>query len=131
MTRSAFGFLRLLAILPAFALVACGDDPVVPEPDPTVSGSWMGLTGTATLRLTLSEDAMGNVTGSGNISVPGSAFALTVSSGTHVFPNLSLILAAPGFQDINLVGTMNTAIEIVATLNGSGYANDVILLTKQ
>jgi len=112
-------------------LVGCGDDAVTPEPDPTVTGSWSGTTGDTTLQLTLNESATGTVTGSGNLSAPGVSLALTVSNGTHVFPNLSLILSASGFQDINLAGTVTSATSIAATMNGSGYANDAINLTKQ
>ena len=131
MKEQPFTFFRLITFLSLFVvLAACGDSPVAPEPDPTVSGGWSGTTGTTTFQLTLNESATGAVTGSGSISEPGFALALTVENGTHVFPNLSLILAADGFQDINLVGTVTSATTIAATLNGSGFANDNINLTK-
>ena len=120
----------LVALLPLL-LAACGSDAVAPDPDPTVSGSWSGTTGTTTLSLTMNEaDSTGVVTGSGNITDTGVAFALSISSGTHVFPNLSLILSATGFQDINLTGTVSET-AIAATINGSGFMNVNINMTKQ
>jgi hypothetical protein len=127
MTR--FGFFRLLAIVPLFALVGCGDDPVVVE-DPTVTGSWIGTTGTTTLLLTMNEAASGAVTGGGSLT-DASTVALTISSGTHVFPNLTLTITATGFSDLNLTGTVTSATSIAASLNGSGYENEAINLAKQ
>lgn len=130
MRRSSLGLLRLLVMLPLFALLSCGgdSDPVdIPEPDPTVTGSWIGTT---TLLLTMNEQADGSVTGGGSLA-DANTIALTISSGTHVFPNLSLTLTATGFEDMNLTGTVTSATSIAAALSGSGFANDAFNLTKQ
>ena len=129
-----FPRLKLLVLLPIVAtLAACGsgDDATGPDLTLTVTGSWTGTTGQITLQLTLSEQAGGNVVGSGNISAPGVSFALTVLNGTHAYPSLSLTLGATGVEDMNLSGTVTSATTIAATLNGSGFNNVNITLNKQ
>ena len=129
MRRTAFLGILLL-------VVACGgeSDPTANEPPPpTVSGAWSGSTTfdsqAITLQLTLLESALGVVTGSGSLSITGFAAALSVHTGTHVFPNLSLTLREPGFDDINLTGTVS-ATSIVATITGSGFVGLVFNMTK-
>ena len=122
---------RLLLLLSLFAmLAACGDDSVAPDPDPTVTGSWIGTTGTTTLLLTMNQQPDGSVSGSGSIA-DVTTIALTISAGTQVFPNLSLTLTATGLQDLNLTGTVTSSTAIAARLNGSGYSNENINLSKQ
>jgi hypothetical protein len=115
----------------AVTSVACGGDgPTEPE-IPVVSGTWSGSTAGITLPLTLGQGTDGTVTGSGNLSVPSFAIALTVSQGTHVYPNLTLVLTSTGYEDINLTGTVNEAgDQIIAKLNGSGFADDTIVLVR-
>jgi hypothetical protein len=118
---------RLLFLLPlCMMLAACGDGGT--EPNPNVTGTWGGQSGATTLTLTLIEASDGTVTGSGNVANPQNA-ALALRAGTHVFPNLSLTLAPFGFTDVDLIGTV-TATTIAATLNGSGFNNLAIELTR-
>ena len=122
---------RCLVFLPLFAiLAACGSDATAPEPDPAVTGSWSGTGSGFTLQLTLNEQPDGSVAGSGSITLATGPIALTVLSGTHAFPNLSLTLGATGLLDINLTGTVTSATMITATLNGSGFSDESIDLTK-
>ena len=87
--------------------------------------------GTSSLQLTLNQQPDGTVAGSGTISSAVGSIALTVLSGTHVFPSLSLTLGATGLLDTNLTGTVTSPTMIAATLNGSGFTNESITLTKQ
>jgi hypothetical protein len=130
MKRYGSAHFRCLVFLPLFAvLAACGSDATAPEPDPTVTGSWSGAGNGFSLQLTLNQQPDGSVAGSGSITSPTGSIALTVSSGTHAFPNLSLTLGATGLLDTNLTGTV-TATMITATLNGSGFTDESITLTK-
>jgi len=72
------------------------------------------------------------VTGSGQASGPGGAVALTVSNGTFAPPAVSLTLNAQGYQPMNFSGTQSQAQnQIIGSLNGSGFQNDVLVLTRQ
>jgi hypothetical protein len=122
----------ILALLIAL-LTACGSDgpaaPAAPEPI-NVSGQWSGpMGGGVTLLLTLSQ-AGSSVSGSGNMSGPGGAIAMS-ASGTYVEPNLSLTLSAQGYEDMNFTGKTVTRTSISGTLNGSGFVNQPITFTKQ
>jgi hypothetical protein len=111
--------------------VACGDSST--EPDVlTVTGQWSGpILENSIITLTLSEVAGGSVGGSGTFWTPGvGAIPLTVSSGTHAYPSLTLIVAADGFEDMNLTGTVNAG-SIDARLNGSGFWNARLVLARQ
>lgn len=119
----------ILALLPFF-LTACGDSTTEPEPDPVVTGSWSGTSQGATLNLTLSEGVGGAVSGSGNI-VGSDNIALTVRQGTHSYPNLSLVLGAQGYEDMNFAGRLLSEDEIAGTLNGSGFDDFNLNLTRE
>ena len=112
-------------------LMGCGDGPAEPEPDPVVTGSWTGTSQGVTLNLTLNEGVGGQVSGSGNIVGPTNNIALVVRQGTHVYPNLSLVLAATGFEDLNFTGRMATETLISGTLNGSCFDDFDFNLTRQ
>jgi|TARA_B100000809_G_scaffold92838_2_gene91500 hypothetical protein len=108
-------------------LAACGDGGTAPNP--TVTGTWGGNSGRTTLTLTLIEAVDGTVTGSGNLAQDQNV-ALAVRVGTHAFPNLSLTLAPFGSYDLDLTGTVMSTTTIAATLNGSGFNNESIQLTR-
>lgn len=116
------------------ALAACGDDPVAVVPDPTVGGSWSGVFAIEglqfTLDVTMIEFEDGTVTGNGTLSVDGGSIAWTISSGVHVFPDLSLILDSPGFESLSLTGQVSES-AITAELNGSGFDEDVVILRRE
>lgn len=116
----------VLSAIVALAAASCGDDP-----DPTVSGAWLGISQGVTLQLTLSQNDMGTVTGSGTIASEATTTALTVGSGTHVYPNLSLTLQLTGFEDMNYTGTLSSPTTISGSLNGSGFDDFAINLEKQ
>lgn len=111
---------------------ACsGDGPVAPEPDPVVSGSWTGTSQAITLNLVLSEGIGGAVSGSGNMSGGDLNFALIVRQGTHVYPDLTLVLGAQGYEDFNFTGRLTSATAMTGTLNGSGFNDFDFNLVKR
>ncbi len=120
---------RVLAC--ALLLASCGGgDKTGPTPI-EVQGTWQGsLTdgSNATISLTLAETA-GTVTGSGNLATSATAIAVTVT-GTYAEPHVSLTLAAPGFNNTNLSATVGET-SMSGTLNGSGYVNAALTLTRQ
>ncbi len=112
---------------------ACGGDNGTTEPeDPEVEGQWNGPittdVGSGSLALTLTE-ASGTVSGTGTLSVPGDAVALTVT-GTYAPPNVSLQMTSTGFEPMNLSGEVSED-EIDGTLNGSGFVNIAVTLRRQ
>ena len=115
----------------ALAATACKDNSTGPAAPPTVSGSWSGTSQGLTLNLTLSEGVGGAVSGSGNIAGGGLNLALVVRQGTHVDPNLTLILGATGYEDMNFAARLSSATQMTGTLNGSGFDNYNLNLTKR
>ncbi|MFQ5538646.1 MAG: hypothetical protein ACE5GJ_14490 [Gemmatimonadota bacterium] len=126
--RSVYSVMAFVVLL---AAGACGDTPAEPEPDPVVSGSWKGSSLGITLSLVLAEGLGGAVSGSGNVSAPDLTVALTVRQGTHTYPNLSLVLGAVGYEEMNFSGKLVTETLITGTLNGSGFEDFDINLAKQ
>ena len=131
------GWAGLVVVL---LLAGCGTETLTePEPDPTLSGHWVGSTPVATssggsytltLDLTLLE-TVGTVAGSGFLSAEGLvSLALSVKQGTNNYPSFSLVMGASGFQDITYSGTFNSATEILGKLNGSGFVDQWLALRK-
>jgi len=121
----------VLGLTMALALAACGDGATEPEPDPTVSGSWTGTSQGVTLNLTLAEGLGGAVAGSGNVVGPDDNIALIVRQGVHVYPDLTLVLGATGFTDMNFTGRLSSGTQMAGTLNGSGFDSFNLNLTKR
>ena len=123
----------LLFVIAAVALstAACGKDSTAPDPPPLVSGSWSGSSAGITLNLTLQEGTDGAVSGSGNMDSGYDNLALVVRQGTHVDPNLTLILGATGYEDMNFTATVTSATQMAGTLNGSGFSDFDLNLAKR
>jgi hypothetical protein len=119
----------LLALV--LTAAACKDSPTVADAPPDVSGSWSGTSQGVALNLTLSEGIGGAVSGSGNIAGGTDNLALIVRQGTHVDPNLSLILGATGYEDMNFAGRLSSETQMTGTLNGSGFDNFNFNLTRR
>jgi hypothetical protein len=134
MKRRLIVWWRVVPMLVALALAAtaCKDSSTAPATPPTVSGSWSGTSQGLTLNLTLSEGADGAVAGSGNLAGDGGGnLALIVRQGTHVDPNLTLILGATGYEDMNFAARLSSTTQMTGTLNGSGFDNYNLNLTKK
>jgi len=128
--------LRVLVVACVLAtLAACGDSGTTPPPPPTVTGTWTGFFTTAggapvDVSLLLTESS-GQITGSGTFAV-GSAGALAFNiTGVHSFPSMSITMTSSGLNDANYAGTVDPAgTTINGTLNGSGFVNQSLTLTK-
>ena len=125
--------MRWLVLTLVILTAACGSGDGSTEPDdPGIEGQWNGPittdVGSGSLALTLTETD-GTVTGTGTLTVPGDALALTVT-GTYAPPNASLQMNTQGFEPMNLSGKV-TEDEIDGTLNGSGFVNIAVTLTRQ
>jgi len=119
---------RLLTGLALLALIACGGDSTAPPPN--ITGTWAGASSTGVvLNLVLTQSA-GQITGTGQISGGGTTVALT-ATGTFANPAVSLDLEATGFSGSNYTGTLTSPTAITGALNGSGFVNERIILTKQ
>ena len=121
----------LLSALLATTLACGGGDGNGPS-TPEAEGQWDGPIntneGSGTLSLTL-NDASGNITGTGTLTVPGDAYALTIT-GNYAPPNISLQMTSPGFEPMVLAGTVDDD-GIQGVLNGSGFVNIAVTLTRQ
>jgi hypothetical protein len=121
---------RLVTLAVLIGLASCGSDKATgPSVPGDVNGVWTGVSAGTTVNLTLATQGT-NVTGSGQISQGTTSVALTITSGTYVAPNLSLTVSAQGFQAVNLAGVRSNN-TITGTLNGSGFSNQALTLTKQ
>lgn len=83
-------------------LAGCGGDKPTPPEDPKLTGTWTGqvdaLGNPADVKLELTEDDDGAVTGTMTFTIAGQSGSGPVT-GTHDYPNVSLKLK------INLVGS--------------------------
>jgi hypothetical protein len=125
--------MRYLLVGMMLLVAGCGGGDGSTEPDePQVEGQWNGPintdVGSGSLALTLTETD-GTVSGTGTLSVTGDALALTVT-GTYAPPNVSLQMTSEGFEPLNLSGEVDEE-EIDGTLNGSGFVNIAVTLTRQ
>jgi hypothetical protein len=118
---------RIIFAVLAVALLACGGDSTAPKLT-DVTGAWTGTSGGVSMSLTLVQTGT-TVTGSGNLTGGTTAIAVT-ASGTYAPPNLSLTLQSPGYQPINYAGTLANPDLINGTLNGSGFTNIALPITK-
>ena len=74
-------------------------------------------------------DKTGTVTGNGTIAIGTSSFPINVS-GTFVSPTLSVTVTSQGFANMNLTAKVSSA-SLDGLLNGSGFLNQAITLTRQ
>jgi hypothetical protein len=94
-----------------------------------VEGRWSGpVDSVATLNLTLSRSGS-SVGGSGSLVSTNTTIPFDVS-GTYTAPNFVLTLTAQGYQPLNFTGTAS-ATTLSGTLDGSGFTNTSVTLTRQ
>lgn len=120
--------MRRVATLAAIVLLALGCSGDSTGPELTVTGVWSGAMSDGTANLTLTQSGS-NITGSGSLSGPGGTEAVTVT-GSFAKPNVSLTLTAAGFSPINYSAELNKN-RLVGEMNGSGFSNLAVTLTRQ
>jgi hypothetical protein len=127
----------IIAAVFVLAITACGSDssePTLPA-KPSVTGTWRatvtGSSGTSSnITVTLNHDTISNaITGSGSFS-QGTASAVLTVQGFYATPQVTLTMSAQGFQSMTATATHNAS-QIVGTLNGSGFSNAALVLSKQ
>ena len=95
---------------------------------PVLTGQWSGSSSGLTLSLTLTEDAGGTVSGSGTIAATTS---LTLSvQGSHTHPNVLMTMSNPCCDPVIYQGTMQGNNTINGEMNGSGFVNFTLNLTR-
>ena len=132
-------FLLMCAYSIAVAFsAACGSGGATEPETPSVTGVWSGdmltpppANGPRSITLTLQETNT-NVTGSGDIAdATGVQYYTCTVSGTHGHPAITLTLNSAGFAPISLTGSFTNTSTIEATLNGGGWVNTPVTLTRQ
>jgi len=149
--RSAFLFVQRVLVVLTLTFVcglftACGDGgnptgpggssaPPAPEA-PSATGVWLGdmvtsFGGARNITLTLQETDS-NIVGSGAIASPGNDpyYTCTVA-GDRTGDSLSLTLTSDDFAPISFAGTFVSATTIDGLLNGSGWVNTAVQLTRE
>jgi hypothetical protein len=127
-------------ILTVLAIAACEDTPIEPEPEyPSITGSWMGTGATGVnffdLSLQLTQEVSGRVTGTGRLQhvVPNQpSFNFTVRWGAYGYPDLLVALyAGPNLVDVSYGGRFADPNKIEGLMNGSGFNNVPVTLTRR
>jgi hypothetical protein len=98
----------------------------------SATGNWVGTFsnfGTPTTLTVLLLDKTGTVTGNGTFALGTSTVPVNVS-GTFVSPTLSVTVTSQGFANMNLTARVSST-SLDALLNGSGFLNQAITLTRQ
>jgi hypothetical protein len=132
---------RAVAWLLAVAtLAACSEDsPIEPDPEyPSISGSWIG-TGSAGINffdliLELTQAPSGRVTGTARLQhvVPNQpSFDFTIRWGAYGYPDLVVALYTPNRVDVSYGGRLIDDDRIEGLMNGSGFNNVPITLTRR
>ena len=119
---------RLLAVLAFTALSACNsiDGPLVY----TVDGTWSGTSAGQTLVLNLSQGGT-SVVGTGTLSGSSTTTRSLTVSGDFGSPRLTATLSSAVGQPISLIGTISGESTLVGSLNGAGFINAAITMTRQ
>src|SRR5688572_2621065 len=99
---------RLLLTAAVMLALGCGGDGGTEPDHPAAEGNWSGTvntgSGTGVLELAL-DDADGDITGGGTLTVPSGVLGISVS-GSYDPPNISLTMSIPGYQPVDLTGTV-------------------------
>jgi hypothetical protein len=103
---------------------------------PPATGTWAGPTtialgGTRIITLTLEEHGQ-DISGSCEIAdKAGNSYWSGTVSGTHVHPDLSLVLTAAGFDRVSLSGSFEDSNTVRATIDGSGFDSNLVVLKRE
>lgn len=111
-------------------LLACGgaSSSVAPPPALNPAGTWQGVNGNTTIRLTLSNTG-GTITGNAQFTQGATPSTMNVA-GSVAGSTVTLTFAQSGVQPITFAGNVS-ATQLTGTLNGSGYANVTWIFLRQ
>ena len=117
-------------------LTACQTYMEPEETVPTATGSWSGMGAAGftifELDLSLTEGDFGRITGSGRLTSPGRpTFNFVVRNGAHGHPDLLVTLATTNFVDVNFSGRFVDIHRVAGMINGSGFNNALVTLTRR
>jgi hypothetical protein len=93
------------------------------------TGPWQGTLINAALTMTLSETG-GVISGTGNIIFGGVQSLPLTYTGTYNAPNITITATPAGFQPFTITAVVSLT-SMVGTINGSGFVNEPLTLTKQ
>jgi hypothetical protein len=135
----AFSRRAFLSFAICLVLAGCGggDGPTEAAPaakTSKVDGAWRGKVDQATLYLRLAEVGTGSETvvgGVGNLSVVPTFLDLRVTSSSYPHPDLSMVLSSPGYEPLSFRGQRTSDNVIKGTVNGSGYRDVSVTLTRE
>lgn len=123
----------VLPLLFALLIAACGGDDAAAPKDIVVTGEWAGRAGAGNgvfdIEITMTETE-GSVSGTGRFVAAGAVVAAFTLSGTHTFPEVALTIVATGFQDALFTGSFTGDNTITGQLNGSGFENEPVTVTR-
>ena len=119
---------RWLVLLGVVA--ACGED-TAPR---TVTGSWSGATMVSSLNFVVNadlEDAGGTVSGTGHVASAGIDCDPDIA-GSRSGSTVSLTLNCAGYTPFTYTADLaKNGRTLTGSLSGSGFDNDVLVLTRQ
>jgi hypothetical protein len=111
-----------------------------PEPIPSATGIWAGIGSQGfvffDLTLALSEDHVGRLTGTGRLAPVAQgaglqAYDFVIRTGAHGHPDILVSLMTPNRIDVNYSGRFVEADRIEGFMNGSGFNNLPVTMTRQ
>ncbi len=125
-------FASILMIVALVTVPSCTkDDPTAPPPlplPPSTAGSWSGTltsggrVGSVTLDFT--QD-LTRISGNGMLGT----FSMTVNGEAH-YPDLQFTCTVPTYAPFVFTGTFTSPTTISGTVNGSGFVNAALELTR-
>lgn len=111
-------------VLVSAALLTGCDSITGKDKDPSITGQWTAAIDGEAVMMTLSEKDQ-QITGSG--SWGGDAISVT---GTHVHPNVSMVVEFARFQPVNFQGSFVDDNQIRGSATGSGFGGQSITLNR-
>lgn len=131
----AFSRRAFLSFAICLVLAGCGggDGPTEPAAKTSkLDGEWRGKVDQANLYLRLTENSAGTfVVGTGTISVVPTYLALRVASSSYTHPDLSMVLSSEGYAPLYFSGQRMSDNVIKGKVNGSGYSDASVTLTRE